>query len=135
MFYLLHVHDLCSSRDQGADQGRVVGQRIVQLDGQALVYCVYTPVSPSTEHWAYDPGLDHVTADVWIECPDLNPCQDRQGARQVSDCIGANSNFEILVDTASYDDGAGAGLSLSEASTELRLILADGTKVHLHDDQ
>jgi hypothetical protein len=29
-------------------------------------------------------------------------------------------------------DGAGAGLSLAEASTDLRLVLADGSTVHLY---
>lgn len=98
------------------------------------MYCVYTPVSPSTEHWAYDAARDHVTADVWVACPALNACGDRQGAAQAVDCIGAVSNFEILVDTASFHDGFEAGLALAEASTELRLLLADGTRVHLHDD-
>ena len=41
---------------------------------------------------------------------------------------------EILVDIASLNDGADAGLSLSEASTELQLILPDGNVVHLWDD-
>ena len=40
--------------------------------------------------------------------------------------------IEILVDTASLHDGADAGLELSEASTDLNLILPDGNKVHLY---
>ena len=104
----------------------------INPDASALVYCVYTPVNPSSSNWEYDTAADHVTADVYIKCPEQNPCNDRTGANQVSDCIGAASNFEILVDTASLHDGADAGLSLAEASTELRLILADGTKVHLY---
>jgi len=105
----------------------------INPDASALVYCVYIPVGPSTDNWAYDATADHVTADVYIPCPDQNPCNDRVGASQVSDCIGDSSNLEILVDTASRHDGVDVGLSLSEASTELRLVLGDGTKVHLYD--
>jgi hypothetical protein len=104
----------------------------INPEASALVYCVYIPVSPSSTNWQYDPALDHVTADVYVKCPDQNPCNDRTGANQVIDCIGDATNFEILVDIASLHDGADAGLSLAEASTELRLVLADGTKVHLY---
>ena len=75
-----------------------------------------------------------VTADVYVLFPDHNPCMDEAGADQVAACIGHPSNFEILVDIASYEDGGRAGLNLAEASTELVLILPDGTKVHLHSD-
>ena len=104
----------------------------INPEASALVYCVYIPVSPSSSNWQYDAVSDHVTADVHVLCPEQNPCNDRTGANQVSDCIGDASNFEILVDIASLHDGADAGLSLAESSTELRLILTDGTKVHLH---
>lgn len=99
----------------------------------ALVYCVYTPVDPGTEHWTFAGG--HVTADVYVLFPDHNPCGDMEGAEQVAGCIGDDSNFEILVDTASYDDGHEVGLELSEASTELRLLPPDGgPPIHLWDD-
>ncbi|MBI5500387.1 MAG: hypothetical protein HY907_09100 [Deltaproteobacteria bacterium] len=106
----------------------------INPEASALVYCVYTPVSPSTDHWTYDGAADHVTADVYVLFPDENPCRDEVGAAQVTACIADLTNMEILVDTASYADGAGAGLSLAEASTELMLILTDGTKVPLWTD-
>ena len=73
-----------------------------------------------------------MTADVYVRFPDQNPCNSRVGADQVAMCIGDLTNFEILVDTASLNDGAAAGLALANASTELMLILADGSKVHLY---
>jgi len=100
----------------------------------ALVYCVYTPSAPSTENWSYDPTADHVVADLYVKFPAENPCAAEIGAAQVAACIGDPTNFEILVDTISRNDGADVGLSLSEASTEVRLILVDGTKVHLIDN-
>jgi hypothetical protein len=75
-----------------------------------------------------------VTAAVYVLFPDQNPCKDQQGANQVMACIGDHSNFEILVDTASINDGRDVGLSLASASTALKLILPDGTRVHLWDD-
>jgi hypothetical protein len=101
----------------------------------ALVYCVYTPVRRSTANWSYRRSTDHVTADVYVLFPAHNPCRKRTSASQVSACIGDKSNFEILVDIASYDDGFGAGLKLANSSTELRLILPDKTKVHLFSNQ
>jgi hypothetical protein len=107
----------------------------IKPEASALVYCVYTPVKPSTANWAYQPPpADHVTADVYVRFPDQNPCRAQAGAAQVAGCIGDASNFEILVDTASFDDGVGAGLALANASTELRLILPSGSKVSLHND-
>jgi hypothetical protein len=103
-------------------------------EASALVYCDATPIVPSTSSWSYDAGNDQVTADVEVLFPDENPCKDLVGAEQVAGCIGDPSNFEILVDTASYYDGDCAGLSLSEAATELRLVLTDGSKVHLYTD-
>jgi hypothetical protein len=101
----------------------------------ALVYCVYIPVAPSTPHWSYAPGEDHVVADLYVLFPDMNPCKDMAGAAQVSGCIGDPTNFEILVDIANIDDGHAVGLELSEASTELKLIPpAGGDSIHLHDD-
>ena len=106
----------------------------INPEASALVYCVYTPVAPSNDHWAYDAVADHVTADVVVLFPGENPCRDQVGAAQVSGCIGDATNFEILVDIASYHDGSEAGLSLAEASTELMLVLTDGSKVHLWTD-
>jgi len=97
----------------------------------ALVYCVYIPTPQPSEHWSYDAGMDHVTADVFVLFPEDNPCADESGADQVAMCIGDPSNFEILVDTAGLNDGHDVGLELSEASTDLNLILPDGTTVHL----
>ena len=102
--------------------------------GSALVYCVYTPVAPNTENWSYDGGADHLQADVYVLFPDENPCRDEVGAATIAACIGDDSNFEILVDIASYDDGVEAGLMLDEASTELMALLADGAHVHLVSD-
>lgn len=104
----------------------------INPQASALVYCVYIPVSPSSDHWQYDSASDHVTADVYVLYPDQNPCKDRQGADQVMACLGDPTNIEILVDTASLNNGADAGLSLANASTDLNLILANGTKIHLY---
>ena len=104
----------------------------IEPEASALYYCVYIPINPPTENWQYDPVMDHVTADVYIGCPEGNPCKDKQGAEQVMSCLGDPTNIEILVDTASLNDGADAGLSLSRASTDLNLILRGGMKVHLY---
>jgi hypothetical protein len=104
----------------------------INPDMSALVYCVSIPVNPSSAEWQYDAAKDHVTADVSIKCPELNPCKDKQGADQVTACIGDSSNFEILVDTASINDGADVGLTLANSSTDLNLVLQDGSKVHLY---
>lgn len=106
----------------------------INPEQSALVYCVYIPVNPSTEHWAYDPSTDHVTADVYILFPDENPCRNEFGADQVLLCLGDATNIEIIVDIASFNDGVDAGLSLSEASTDLYLLESGGTRVHLHYD-
>jgi hypothetical protein len=104
----------------------------MQAEESALVYCVYIPVDPSTEHWQYDAALDHVAADVYVKFPEQNPCKEKEGADQVMACLGDPSNIEILVDTASLNDGVAAGLNLAEASTVLYLILPDSTKVHMY---
>ncbi len=101
----------------------------------ALVYCVPTPVKNGSAHWHYDAARELVTADVSVRFPEQNPCRNQQGAKQVAGCIGHDSNFEILVDTASINDGQDVGLSLASASTKLRLILPDGNKVDLWFDQ
>jgi hypothetical protein len=106
----------------------------IRPEASALAYCVYTPVAPPSEHWRHDAERDHVTADVYVRFPDQNPCRARRGADQVLGCIGDTTNLEILVDTATIHDGRDAGLSIPEASTELRLILPDGKKVHLAKD-
>jgi hypothetical protein len=104
-------------------------------EAAALVYCVYTPVAKATTHWRYDAGRGRVTADVYVKFPDQNPCRSRAGKDQVLACLGDRSNVEILVDTASLNDGKDAGLDLAEASTELKLILPDGSKVTLAIDE
>jgi hypothetical protein len=104
----------------------------IKPEASALVYIVYIPTKEKSDNWQYDKARKHVTADVYVLYPDKNPGKDKKGRDQVASCIGDDSNFEILVDTASLDDGKAAGLDLSEASTELRLILPDGTKVSLY---
>ncbi len=89
----------------------------------ALAYCVYSPVKPSTAHWKYVRG--RVTADVYVLFPAKNPCRAKRNADQVVGCLGARSNAEILVDIASLHDGHDARLELSQASTDLMLILPD----------
>ena len=69
---------------------------------------------------------------MYVKCPDQNPCKDEQGADQVMACLGDPSNIEIIVDTASLNDGADAGLSLSEATTDLNLITSGGETLHLY---
>ena len=98
----------------------------------ALVCCVYIPVSPNSEHWKYDKATDHVTADVYVKFLDQNPGKNETGAAQVMSCLGHRSNIEILVDTASLNDGKAAGLNLAEATTDLYLILPDGSRVLMY---
>ena len=97
----------------------------------ALVYCVCTPVKKATSSWSYDASRDRVTADVSVLFPEHNPCRDEPGKDQVMKCIGDPTNLEILVDTASLGDGKNVGLNLSEAETELRLVLPNGKKIRL----
>jgi hypothetical protein len=47
-------------------------------------------------------------------------------------CLGHPSNIEILVDTASLDDGARAGLSVGSASTQLQLVEPGGMTIPLY---
>jgi hypothetical protein len=101
----------------------------------ALIYCVHTPVRNPSAHWRYDRRKNEVTADVYVKFPDQNPCRGEQGANQVAACIGDRSNFEILVDTASLNDGNDVGLSLASASTVLNLVLPDRTRTHLWLDR
>lgn len=96
-----------------------------------LVFCLYIPVVPGTVHGSYDVGTERVTADSWLLFPAGDPCADSDGVESVTGCIGASSNYEILVDTASFRDGLDVGLELSEASTELDLWLRTGERVHL----
>jgi len=103
-------------------------------EASALVYCVHVPVSKPSSHWRFDAAANRVVADVYVLFPEQNPCRDQGGKDQVLGCIGAGSNLEILVDTASLNDGTDVGLDLSRASTELRLILPDGTTVRLTID-
>lgn len=101
----------------------------------ALVYCVHTPVKNPSPSWRYEAAQGLVTADVYVRFPDQNPCRGQSGAKQVTACIGDPTNFEILVDTASINDGQDVGLSLANASTALKLVLPDGTKVPLWHDK
>lgn len=101
----------------------------------ALVYCIYTPARNPSPHWRYDAAKDEVTADVYVKFPEQNPCRNEQGANQVAACIGDRTNFEILVDTASINDGRDVGLSLASASTMLNLLMPDGTRMHLWIDR
>jgi hypothetical protein len=101
----------------------------------ALAYCVYIPSKRNTAHWRYDANNDHVTADIYVRFPRQNPCRHKRGKRQVTACLGDPTNMEILVDTASLHDGAGAGMDLSEASTTLRLIEPGGGTVTLASEQ
>lgn len=103
----------------------------VDPKASALVYCVYIPVAKPSSHWRFDEANNRIVADVYVLFPDQNPCKDKKGKDQVAACIGDAGNFEILVDTASLNDGRDVGLNVSEASTELRLVLPDGTKVQL----
>jgi hypothetical protein len=107
----------------------------INPDASALAYCVYTPVRRNASHWRYSSSKQHVTADVYLLFPGRNPCRNESGRQQVMACLGDPSNIEILVDTASLNDGANAGLDLSEASTTLRLIEPNGRKVTLVDEQ
>jgi len=99
-----------------------------------LVICVYVAVNPSTAHFQYDAAKDHITADVYVLYPAENPCNNQQGAQQVLGCVGDPTNLEILVDTSSYHDGADVGLALANSSTDLYLILGDGSKVLLYQN-
>jgi hypothetical protein len=134
---LKRLFDLC-----GPDQRPVIPALAWEYGGQdhqwknpeasALVYCVYIPTKAYSEHWKYDKATDHVTAEVYVKFPDQNPCKNQTGAAQVMSCLGDRSNIEILVDTASLNDGKAAGLSLGEASTDLYLILPDGSRVLMY---
>jgi len=104
----------------------------INPEASALVYCVYTPCKTNSEHWKYDKVKDHVTADVYVKFPDQNPCKNESGAAQVMSCLGNRSNIEILVDTASLNDGKDVGLNLAESSTDLYLLLPDGTRVLMY---
>jgi hypothetical protein len=99
-----------------------------------LVICVYIAVNPSTEHWNYDAANDHITADAYVLFPEDNPCKGRTGADQVLGCIGDPTNLEILVDTSSINDGADVGLALANSSTDIMLVLGDGSKVLLYQN-
>jgi hypothetical protein len=109
--------------------------RWINPNRSALVYCVYTPVRTASPHWRYDRTKDEVTVDVYVKFPEQNPCKGERGANQVAACIGDRTNFEILVDTASLNDGRDAGLSLASASTTLNLLLPDGTRTQLWIDR
>ena len=104
----------------------------INPEASALVYCVYLPAPPGAEHWQYDGGSDHVDADLYVLYQDENPCRDQPGRFQVMACLGEATNIEILVDTASFHDGADVGLSLSEATTDLYLLPADGSRVLMY---
>jgi hypothetical protein len=98
----------------------------------AVVYCVYIPVAPASAHWRYDANAMRVTADIYVKFPAQNPCAAQTGAQQVLACLGDMTNIEVLVDTASFHDGADVGLSLSSAATDLNLILPNGSTIPLY---
>jgi hypothetical protein len=102
--------------------------RWISPDKSALIYCVYTPVKKTSEHWKYDARKNHVTTDIYVRFPDQNPCKDKQGTEQVDACLGDHTNYEILVDTASLNDGHDVGLELADSSTALWLVFPDRTK-------
>lgn len=106
----------------------------VTPDLAALVYCVYTPANPGTEHWTLDGATQTTTADMYVLFPDQNPCKDKAGADQVMACLGdpAALNIEIIVDTVNFNDGHSVGLDVSATPTEVYLIQASGQKVHLY---
>jgi hypothetical protein len=95
-----------------------------------LLICVHAPIkAPYTAEWGY--SNNHVTALVFVKFPEQSPCHD-----QLLTCMQSDTtNMEILVDAAGgSDDGSSVGLNLSEASTELKLLLTNETTVHLWDD-
>jgi hypothetical protein len=104
----------------------------INPQASALVYCVYVPVQPSSPEWQFDAGAMRVTADVYVLFPDKNPCKNELGANQVMACLGDPTNVEILVDTASFQDGADVGLMLANAGTDLNLLLPDGAVVPMY---
>lgn len=95
----------------------------------ALVYCVYIPVHSSTTHWQYNPTTNHVIADAYVKFPDQNPCKNQLGANLVLSCLGDSTNSEIFVDTASFHDGNDVGFDLSVSTSQINLLLPDGSKV------
>lgn len=103
----------------------------INPDASALLYCVYIPVNPQTSNWSYVSSTNRVTANVYIKFPAQNPCKNEIGKNQVLNCLGDPTNSEVLVDTASFHDGHDVGLELMLSTTELFLILSDGTKVQL----
>lgn len=104
----------------------------ISPQSSALVYCVFIPVNPDSSHWQFDMANMRVTADVYVKFPDQNPCKNEQGANQVMACLGNPTNIEILVDTASYHDGADVGYTLANAKTNLNLILPDGSRIPMY---
>jgi hypothetical protein len=125
----------------GPDQRPVIPQLAWEYGGSdhawenpetaALVYCVYTPVTKPSVHWRYDRAARRVVADVYVLFPERDPCAGASAKAHAAKCIGGFGNLEILADTASLNDGEDAGLSLSEASTELRLVLRNGKRAQL----
>ena len=97
----------------------------------ALVYCVYTPVAKPSAHWRFDEALSRVVADVYVLFPAQDPCAGKSAKEHAAKCMGGFGNLEIFADTATLNDGADAGLEVSETATELRLIMPDGRKVRL----
>jgi hypothetical protein len=111
----------------------------INPDAAALVYCVYVPVNPGTDHFNFDAASGKTTADMYVLFPDHNPCKDVAGPDQVLKCIGdptdgssSTLNIEILVDTININDGADVGLSLSSTPTDVMLIQPDGTKILMY---
>ena len=89
----------------------------INPQASALAYCVYVPTQANSSHWQYDATADHIAADVYVRFPDENPCNSQPGIDQVLACLGDSTNIEVLVDTASFHDGADVGLSLGNSSS------------------
>src|SRR5262245_2061198 len=133
------THRLCSLC--GPDQRPAIPELAWEYGGSdhrwqkpqaaALVYCVYTPVAKPTSHWRYDEAANRVEADVYVLFPDRDPCLGMSAKDHATKCMGGFGNLEILVDTATRNDGRDVGLNISETATELRLILKNGKKARL----
>jgi hypothetical protein len=73
-----------------------------------------------------------VIAEVYVKFPDQNPCTAQTGKAQMMSCLGDPTNIEIFADTASFHRGGDVGLSLAESTTDLYLVLPDGTRLLMY---
>jgi hypothetical protein len=104
----------------------------INPSASAVAYCVYLPTKTNSAHWSYDAATDHVIAEVYVKFPDQNPCKAQTGKAQVMSCLGDPTNIGIFADTASFHRGGDVGLSLAESTTDLYLVLPDGTRVLMY---